>query len=166
MKRLICMLWIFGLLLSVIGCAQKDTPKVPATFYYSRIDSINAGENSLIAGEIREAAGYEGDLTSLLTLYMKGPVSNHLAQTFPKGLLITSLSINEGTIKINLNDTFSQMTNLDAGIACAAILRTVAGLTGSEDITVCIYGHFPYDNNSITLTFADILLTDGEPTTP
>lgn len=161
MKRLICLVLAVLLLLGSTGCnSRKDEIKEPVNFYYCReTDKVIYGAgDGVVAREIREGSGMETD--KLLSLYLKGPQTEGLSRTFPKGVSLISLTIENDTAVIVLSDFFSALTGIDLTIGCACLTLTVCELTGAKGITVSTETTLLDGNRSVSMTVEEVLLLD------
>lgn len=161
MKRLICLILATLLLLGSTGCnSRKDEIKEPVNFYYCReMDKVVYGtDDGVVAREIREGSGMETD--KLLSLYLKGPQTEGLNRTFPKGVSLISLTIENDTAVIVLSDFFSALTGIDLTIGCACLTLTVCELTGAKGITVSTETTLLDGNRSVSMTVEEVLLLD------
>lgn len=162
MKRMLCILLTAAMLLGICGCTgPNEDIKEPVSFYYCReVDKVTYGaSDGVVVREIREGSGME-DPAEILSLYLKGPQSDGLNRTFPKGVTLVSFTAEDKTAVIVLSDFFSALTGMDLTLACACLTLTVCELTGAEGITVTTETTLLDGNRSISMTTADILLLD------
>ncbi|MBP3304341.1 MAG: GerMN domain-containing protein [Oscillospiraceae bacterium] len=140
MKRMIAAFLLLALLTGLTACAnKKDSIQEPVAFYYRRADITYGSSDSVILSEFADAADCNGDTTLLLKQYLKGPQSETLAQTFPVGTTVLSLTVEENTADILLSSQFARLSGIDLTIACACLTLTALKLTGTE--TVVIHAH-------------------------
>ena len=135
MKRFLCLVLIFSLMLS--GCFfSGEHIKEPVTFYYVRSEFPFTAKDSILVSEEREAAGHRDDLTYLLALYLIGPTDEDLVSPIPKGTRIYSAEVEGNTVYLNMSNTASTLTDSGFSIACACLSLTCIGLTGAEKVTI------------------------------
>ena len=161
MKRILCILLAAVILTSICGCRNReDNIKDPVSFYYCReLDKVTYGaDDSVVAREIRDSSGMED--AELLALYLRGPQTEGLNRTFPKGVALISFAVEDGTAVIVLSDFFSALTGIDLTLACACLVLTVNALTGTDAITVTTETTLLDGNRSISMTVEDVLLLD------
>ena len=137
MKRLICLILLFGLFLS--GCSVSgERIKEPVVFYYVR-DSYQKDMEQVIASEIREASGHSEDLTYLLALYSMGPSQKDLRAVFPRTTRIVPTERTENSIVLTLSDGAETMLDIDFTLASACLAMTCMELIDVQQVTV-VYG--------------------------
>lgn len=159
MRKYLCLLLCLSLLFCLFGCSKK-APEVPAEFFYWESNLSNDPQKSVIGSEIRETASHPGYIRTL-DLYLKGPESNALKATFPRGTRIVSLSQAPGSISLVLSDEFASLTGIELSIACICLAKTVIQLTGCNDVTVQAET-LPLDGEkNITLDNSGVLFYDN-----
>ena len=151
MKRLISLILLFCLLLS--GCSMGERIKEPVTFYYIQ-ENYQQEMGSVIAPEVREAAGHRYDLPYLLALYSMGPSQNGLVSPFPVNTMILPVEHSEDGLVLSILDEIQDMTDAQYTLASACLAMTCMEMIDVEQITV-ICG-----DRSVTFK-ADSLLTDS-----
>lgn len=136
MKKLTALILILAVLFTLVSCGS--TLKDPVSFYYLRTgDTLAYGyEDGLIATEEREAAGHVGDLEYLISLYLNGPLGDHLVSPFPSGVRLELLTRRQDSLTIVLSESFSHLSGMELSIACACLCRTAFGLTDANTITI------------------------------
>lgn len=169
MKKLICLMLVFLLLLS--GCTLgQERLKEPVSFYYLRSHSDSDAYQSffsegVIGAESREASGHRQDLTYLLTMYLQGPLSEDLENPFPAGCRAIEIKQEDQTLSISLNAVVSQLGEMELTIACACLAKTCLELTGVD--TVYMESRNPDGDALFTRIFtADNLLLEDDYTQP
>lgn len=159
MKRTICLILIFSMLLS--GCTLfTGRIKEPVEFYYVRAEYPYASEESIIGSEEREASGHRDNLSYLLALYLIGPSDDELVSPIPKGTRIYSVEQREDGVFLNLSDTAATLTDSGFSIACACLSLTCMGLTGQESVTITS------GDRTVTMTSDTLMLYDITTETP
>ncbi len=152
MKRLIC-----GALLCLLlaGCGgYTEGLRNPVTFFYVRADYAQ-DMSSPIGSEQREAAGHQGDLQYLLSLYLMGPYQEALAAAFPMGTKALSLKIEDSALDLKLSDTEDLLSDAEYSLACLCLSRTLLGLTDAQSITISS------GERSITMTRDNVSTNDA-----
>ena len=134
MKRMICMLVLFSLLVSgcgILGSRIKD----PVTFYYIRED-YQKDMGPVIAAEDRETSGRERDLPYLLALYSMGPSTEGLRSPFPRSTRITLTEHTEAGIVLNLSEPHQAVSDAEFTLAAACLAMTCTELSDTTRVTV------------------------------
>lgn len=137
MKRITILFILLAVMLPLCGCREEAEPILsPVTFYYSRAEFDHGNENSVIHGEIRESAGYEGDLIGLLNLYLNGPISEEYKATFPAGTKLKDFQVEDKTAVLTVTDQLSLARGINLTIACACLTKTVLEMTGLDAVKI------------------------------
>lgn len=165
MKRTICVLLCLTLFAALLGCRSENGKlRQPVNFYYRNSETTYGGIDGLISAQASEGADFE-DVTALLNQYLKGPSSNAYQATFPASTKLLSLTVQEDTAYLNMNDALSRLSGIDLTVACACITLTVAELTGVTTVTIRasnadLDGAAVITMNVNALILQDIPLTD------
>lgn len=160
MKKMLCILLALCLL-PLFGCAQPEDPiENPVFFYYRQKTLTYDNENSVITKELRDAGRRADDTSYLLEQYLRGPQSETLLRTFPRGSRIT-LQVQEDTAVIVVNSNFATLTGIDLTLACACLTLTVCELTGTEHALIQGQDVLLDGNQSIAMSRSSILLLDS-----
>ena len=159
MRRISCTILALLLASSLYGCGKKDNIRVPVNFYYcTNLINYNSSDG-VVSCEIRDASGYESNHTELLSLYLKGPVSDGFRSPFPTNVQIESLKQSNDAVTIILSNDFFQLTGRDQTLAHTCLSLTVMDLYQCE--TVQITSADLLSNNSyIELNRDDFLFLD------
>lgn len=139
MNKKIASLLLCCLLLSQLGChAQSDPAEDPILFYYPRsISHYEFGStDGVISWEERDPAGHRNNLRYLLTLYLLGPVDEHLTSPFPEGCQIIDLNRSETHVTITLNANFATLKEMDLTLACVSLAQTCFSLTEVQTVRI------------------------------
>ena len=163
MRRLLSVCLICLLCVSFFGCSDDSASKVhvPVKFYYRNIDIGYNSEHGVISAEIREAGVHQEDYEYLVKLYLQGPTGDLHHDTFPSGTSLQQLTVEDGTVKIVLDKTFSSLSGHELSIACAALVRTLQEMTAATTVSISVSeGKL---GNSETLVFGrdDLLYVDN-----
>lgn len=154
MKRFLCILMLFPLLLS--GCGVNgERIKEPVTFYYPRAEYAYGPQSSVIGSEERESSGHRNELSYLLAIYLLGPSSDELVPSIPGSVRILSTEQTAASITIEFTDTSLSMTDAEYSLACACLSMTCMGLTDAERVTV------RSGSRSVTMDRDNLTLHDG-----
>lgn len=146
MRRILCVILVLLLAFSLYGCGKKDNIRVPVNFYYCT-DPINYNSSDgVVSCEIRDAGGYESNQTQLLSLYLKGPVSDGFRSPFPANVQIEDLMQSNDSVRIILSNDFFQLTGRDQTLAHTCLSLTVMDL---------------YQCETVQITSADLLNNDS-----
>ncbi len=165
-KRMILVLLV-ALLLS--GCGFGSGLREPVNFYYPQTQEAIAADGALegyILPEPRESAGHSGDLEYLLSLYLAGPTQETLRSPFPTGTRLVSITQTEGSLVINMNERFSQLSGIDLTLACACICTTCFDLTDVNQITITAPAAGLYPEVEMTMTRDSLTLVDNSTQPP
>ena len=134
MKRLICLILMFGLCLC--GCSiPGEWIKEPVTFYYVR-DGFSKDMESVIASEVREASGHRNDLPYLLALYSMGPTGEDLTAPFPKNITIIPIERNESSITLTLSENMLNLSDAEFTLSGTCIAMTCMELTDTRQVVL------------------------------
>lgn len=138
MKRLICLMLLFTMLLS--GCSSLgERVKDPVNFYYVRQNYQETMED-VISPEVREASGHRYDLPYLLALYSMGPSSRNLVSPFPRNTRILPVEHSEEGLVLSIMDEIHTMTDAEYTLASACLAMTCFEIIDAEQITVVCGG--------------------------
>lgn len=163
MKKWLCIFLALILCLPMLGCKPEPNDiEDPVNFYYRRsADGIAYGQaDGVIAPEIREALEHRDDPAYLINLYLRGPAGTGFNRTFPKGVELVKLTVEDGTAFVTVSDFFSTLAGMDLTLACACLTLTVCELTGAQKLTVSTPNTLLDGNRTVTMTPEDILFRD------
>ena len=135
MKKWLRMSLALTLCMPLMGCAPEPNDiEDPVSFYYRRsADSIPCGKaGGVITAEQRAAYGPRDAPAYLINLYLKGPAGTGMNRTFPKGVELVKLTVENGTAAVTVSDFFSTLTGMNLTLACACLTLTVCELTGAQ----------------------------------
>lgn len=159
MKRVLCIVLAILLLLPLVACGQQKADiHDPVNFYYRKKNPSHS--DAAISKELGESEGHQEDYTYLIDQYLKGPTDEILQRTFPSGIFVVDLTIEDKAATVVLSDFFSTLSGLDLTLACACLTLTVCELTGTEQLTVRTHSTLLDGNKSITMARKDIVLLD------
>ena len=157
MKRILCLILIFCLLLS--GCSLiGEHVKEPVTFYYVS-ENYQKDMDQVIVSEIREASGHRDDLTYLLALYSLGPSSEGLKSPLPRNTTILPIERTVDEIVLALTENGRTLKDADFTLASACIALTCMDLIDVQQVTVVC------EEQSITLGKESLLLNTDSAST-
>ena len=143
MKRIISLILIVCLLIPLAACG-RNASQFPVTFYYRRTETAYGTDSGIIAPELRDIRS-EGHLGSVLSVYLKGPISKDLESPFPRDTEILFWSLQHNTLRITMNETFGDMSgvylNLPAITLIAALLWMCPNVPHIP-LSVCLPDHF------------------------
>ncbi len=161
MKRMIAILLSISMILPLLGCTQEEEIQKPVTFYYRRADIAYGGSDGVVATEQRESLGHEDDIPYLMSMYLAGPQSYKLLQTFPPDLFIVSIHYVDDFAKIVFSFHLSELSGIDLTVACACITMTMIELTGVESVQISAASALLDDYQTITMDKDCLLLLDS-----
>ena len=160
MRRKIALVLILALVLSLLGCSEKEDIEVPASFYYCASTVAYDSPNGVIASEVRETKSVCEDLTALLNLYLQGPLNADYRNPFPEGTVIEAMEWENSALILTVSAQFSQLTGLELTLASACLAKTALSQTGQRTVRIQCESN-PLDGNpSITLSADSLLLVD------
>lgn len=135
MKRIICIICAVLLLLSFCGCNQYEEKLIsPVNFYY--LTGSENYEDPAIVTEQRESVNFENDMVGLIELYLKGPETDALRSPFPTGVSVKSITVNDLTVDLRLDETFAQLSDIDMTAACACLTLTLLEMTNRNRLVI------------------------------
>lgn len=163
MKRWISLLLVIVVLLTLAGCAQTTpAPERPVNFYYPANETIYDGKTPVIQAETREGSGYEEDIAGLLTVYLRGPVSEELRSPFPRWVKVTHFAASANIATLELSSEFSLLSGIDLTIACACIANTLFDLTDVHRVQIYAADSQLDSQTAIVLDRDDIYFADTQ----
>ena len=152
MRRTLCILLCFLLLLTAAGCRNSSTGTL--SFYYCRNDFTYGSESGVIAAEKRDASGHENELSYLLSLYLVGPLDEALYSPFPSQTRLISAEVIDKTAVITLSELPESMTEPEITLAFGCLTLTCQDITGAEQVTITSGGR------TVTMDRDSLLLYD------
>jgi len=157
MKRLICFLTAFLLLLSLAGCGHGSRSMDPVSFYYCRDPGSYQyfERNGVIQSELRDMTEHRNDLKYLLSLYLAGPMEEGLVSPFSRQVRLLSVTQVQENLQVEISDPGQTMSDAQFSLACACLTLTCLDVSSCTSVTV-ISG-----SKSITLDNQSILLFDA-----
>ena len=135
MKKQICLLLIFAVVLSLGGCGSESYQD-PGHFYYLRTTSRFSGGDGVIVPEVRELKNLRSDLDSVLLTYLEGPTTEDLESPFPRDTEMLDWKRIGTSLHINFSKPFSQLSGIDLTLACACIAKTCMDVTDAQIIRI------------------------------
>lgn len=167
MKRCICVVLTVFLLMALCSCsAPKQKLSRPVNFYYCTKNITFHSNEGVIQSEQRESQGYENDLSSLVELYLSGPLSGELSSPFPEALQVIGIRNNKNWVYIELSENFGTLTGIKLTTACACITLTLWELTGASNIQIRAHNALLNGRQVITMNAAALQLTDAVTAAP
>ena len=161
MKKTLCLIFAFALLLSLSACASSEEKvQTPVYYYYRQMELTYGADPGVLDKEAREAAGHLQDYTYLLSEYLEGPKNFSLYNPFPRNTVLRSFALQDGTAFVQLSASFASLTGLDLTLACACITLTVCELTGAQQVTIRADDSLLDGNPQITMSPDSLLMLD------
>ena len=158
-EKLLWLLLILGCVVSLFGCAARETASgQQVTVYYRRSEPTYGAEDSIIASTTMDASE---DYTALLQMYLRGSEESLFAPTFPKETYVVSFRLDALTAKIVLSDNFARLSGMDLTIACICLTQTIISLTDCHEVIISTVFSTLDGNNFITLSRDSYLLLDS-----
>lgn len=162
MKRLTALLLLCALVLG--GCAFLPSAPEKVTFYYVRRDYAQ-DMSSPIAPELRDAAGLQGNLSHLLSVYLMGPSWDSLSGPFSVNVRLQELTRTGETLNVLLTDAAYLLSDSEYSLGCACVALTLFDATDAN-LVVITSGSRTLSINRNQLIYQDVPPTDEteEPT--
>jgi len=135
MKRILLFLLLMLYIFPLTACSKASIQE-PVNFYYRRVELNYSGTDSVIAAEVREAAGKSGDHSALLRDYLHGPDSDAFVRTIPAEVVLIACHVDGNMADVVLSDEIATLTGMDLTIACACLTLTTIELTGVETVQI------------------------------
>lgn len=168
MKRLTAILLLILMLPCLCACTREEMV-YPVAYHYLRTPESNGeiyhgSADSVIAPEIREGDGHQGDNTYFLEIYLLGPLDREFRSPFPVGTALKGFTLEDGVATVLLSDHFGTLSGIDLTLACGCLTLTVMDLTGADTVTIMTKDTLLDGKESITMDRSNLFLTDD--TTP
>lgn len=161
MKRFVLFLCYALLLTSLCACSSKDEEfDEPVNFYYRSKEISYNSPTGVIQPEVREGAGYYGNLTAFLRAYLFGPVSDELQSFIPTDAYMVSCQIDNGVATVVMSAQFANLSGVDLSAACSALLMTIHDYTGADTLQVSAKDSLLDGKDTFVITMDSIVLMD------
>jgi len=161
MKKISLLICISLIICIFGGCAAKKQEfQTPVNFYYAKKDITYNSVSGVLQPEVREGAGFHGNLTACLRAYMLGPSSQDLQQLIPTDVYMVSCQEDEESVSVVMSNTFSQLSGVDLTTACSALLMTIHDYKGANVLHISVKDGLLDDMAVLTLSMDDIVLID------
>ena len=155
MKRSLCVLLCVLFLIGLCGCSTPLSGSgEPVSFYYRRADFQYHGTDNVIVPEQREISGHGGDLHSMISLYLVGPLDDSLVSPFPKGTRLLETQQTGMELLLTLSDSAASLSDSAFSLACTCLALTCMSFTNAETVTVSS------EERVMTITTDNLLLSD------
>ena len=162
MKRLLLILIAAVFLLTASGCTKNtESFSAPENFYYRRNSVAFHSDDAVIKPEIRETEECSDNILDAVNLYLQGPVSDKFLSPFPQGLTALSIEQIDGSLVLQLSDSFNNLNGLERTIACSCLFRTLTDLTGCNIIEIQFSSADSKGSDSIILSDEDLCFADA-----
>ena len=172
MNRMICFMLALLLSCSLFGCHYNDSGDFlePVEFFYPRRPENYAygAADGVLASEIREGTGHIGDLTYLLSLYLRGPQDEGLRSPFPAGCKPEIVRQDGDTVYLVLSAEFAALENVELTVACASLTKTCLSLTDARQVRIDSTSEsktISITMNADSLLMSDYSAFDAQPVT-
>ncbi len=168
MKRLTALLLLVFMLPCLFACAREEIT-YPVAYHYLRAPEPNGeidhgSADSVIAPEIREGDGHQGDYNYFLDIYLLGPLDRDFRSPYPVGTSLKGFTWEDGAATVLLSDHFGSLSGIDLTLACGCLTLTVMDLTGADTVTITAEDTLLDGKESVTMDRGNLFLTDD--TTP
>lgn len=161
MKRisiLLCVVLFFQMLSACTNTEEEFSE--PVNFYYYNNEVIYNSPTGVICPEVREGAGYYGNLTAFLQSYLNGPKEDNIRSIIPSDVYLVSCKTKDDTAQIVFSKSFEKLSGIDLSAACCALLLTVHDYTGLNTIIVSAKDGKIEDKDFVTFSMDDVVLVD------
>ena len=161
MKKLSILLCTVIILQMFCSCSKNEEEfNEPVNFYYYNNEVVYNSLTGVICPEVREGAGYHGNLTALLQSYLNGPKSDTVRSIIPSDVYLVSCELNNDEVQILFSKPFEKLSGIDLSTACCALLLTVHDYTGANTIVISAKDGKIDDKDYVTISMDDIVLVD------
>ena len=161
MKKLSLLICCALLVQLFCSCATKKEDFVePINFYYCNSNIAYNSTTGVIQAEVRESAGFHGNLLAFLRAYLQGPANSELKRFIPPDVSIVSCQIEADRVNLVLSSQFSNLSGIELTTACSALLMTIHDYTGVQTLQISAKDAHLDDKNEIILTIDDVVLID------
>lgn len=162
MKKISILICVALLLQTLCSCSSKEEVfNEPVNFYYCKNEVTYNSPTGVFFPEVREGAGYHGNLTGLLQAYLNGPKKELLHSFIPSDVYLVSSAVNDDEALIVLSKSFERLSGITLSTACSALLLTVHEYTGLNTIVISVKDGKIEDKDSIKLSMDQIVLEDN-----
>ena len=138
-------------------CGQKETQS-QVHFYYCR-NSVDY-KNGIISSEVRNEPVDHPEYKELFSAYLAGPHSKGLKSPYPSGTSLISVTVEDQTAHLVLNDKFAELTGIRLSVACTCLALTVKDVTGCATVEIRAQNALLDSQRTITVDTNAIALTD------
>lgn len=151
---------LFLLIVSLLlcGCIKTDNDGNETTFYYIRENHIYSSEQTVFITENRSVSG---DLSTILDVYLSGPVTKGMVSPFPEDVKVQSLSIKGERLYLDLGANFANLSGIELTLACSALSKTCFQLCGARDVSISAGNRLLDGKLFVTINTETILTSDN-----
>ena len=160
MKRMIALMLCLSLTLVLFGCKEPEL-RTPGTFYYLRTETAYTGSDGLIAPEQRELDGIQRNLSAIVDLYCRGPITEGLENPLPSDALFCSGALEGEVLTLNFSAQLAQLSGIELTSAAGCLARTFLGLTNARKLILKADGALLDGQSALELTMEDLELQDN-----
>ena len=159
MMKIICIFLVVILIFSLAGCGERNSaPDVAVNFYYCTPSENYKNIRKTILPEVREGAGFENNMSGLVNIYLKGPLSESLSNPFPDNCTVMTLLQEDNEIQLVMNSNFAKLSGIDLVMASSCISYTLFELSQCDRVQISVENLLLDGNQSITIHRSDLLL--------
>ena len=141
MKKILSLILAFCLLLTCAACGRNkgvaQESGVEVEFFYETKNSEqmeNLSDNMAVVSEIRTYDAFS--LQELLSIYLRGPVSDQLASPFPRGTAVLDVYTEDGKMILKMSGEYFTLMGIDLSLANYCLGSTVCAYTNLDSIAV------------------------------
>lgn len=147
------------ILLSLCACTPEQALQEPVAFYYPKAQVSYGTADGAITFELRESASLQN--IDLLSLYLKGPVGETLAQPFPENVDIMHFQFEDQEALLVLSDNYATLSGLSLSVANACLAKTVMELTTADTVSISCESK-PLDGETVIILSKQSLILFDE----
>lgn len=151
---------ILAICLVLAGCTT-ETGRTTLNFYYCTEEFDFGPEDRAIESETRKEILDHLAYRDIIERYLDGPISSKLYNPFPNGTTLISITIEQQTTSIVLNNAFAQLTGINLTIACACLSLTVGEFTGCPKVQISAQNALLDNRQSITIDINELSFVDS-----
>lgn len=130
-------------------------------FYYCTAQLKFGSGDSPVQSENRKEALDRLAYDRIIEQYLEGPISPDLNSPYPDGTSLISITVEQQTANVILNDAFAQLTGIDLTMACTCLSLTVGELTGCVKVQISAQNALLDNKQSITIDTNSISFVDS-----
>lgn len=161
MRNIALFLCILLLLSVCIGCsAKQDNFEQPVNFYYCKNEISYHSVSGVIAPEIRDGAGFHGNLSAFMHAYLRGPESAYLQTWIPSDVYLVSCEVADAELNLVFSSQFAKLSGVKLTTVCSAILLSLHDYTGIQILNISAKDTQLDEKDVLRFSMDDVILID------